>query len=54
MVLATHDLFQVRRLAHRVVFLFQGQVVEEAPVDRFFQSPKDSRSQAFLEGRLLP
>ncbi|MBW6394187.1 MAG: ATP-binding cassette domain-containing protein [Thermus sp.] len=53
-VLATHDLFQVRRLAHRVVFLFQGQVVEEAPVDRFFQSPKDSRSQAFLEGRLLP
>ncbi|RTH24234.1 ATP-binding cassette domain-containing protein [Thermus scotoductus] len=53
-VLATHDLFQVRRLAHRVVFLFQGQVVEEAPADRFFQSPRDSRSQAFLEGRLLP
>ncbi|WP_038055121.1 ATP-binding cassette domain-containing protein [Thermus amyloliquefaciens] len=53
-VLATHDLFQVRRLAHRVVFLFQGQVVEEAPVDRFWQSPQDPRSQAFLEGRLLP
>ncbi|WP_114313098.1 ATP-binding cassette domain-containing protein [Thermus caldifontis] len=53
-VLATHDLFQVRRLAHRVVFLFQGQVVEEAPVGQFFQSPKDPRSQAFLQGRLLP
>ncbi|WP_243027926.1 ATP-binding cassette domain-containing protein [Thermus albus] len=53
-VLATHDLFQVRRLAHKVLFLLRGQVVEEAPVDSFFKSPKDPRSQAFLEGRLLP
>lgn len=52
-VLATHDLFQARRLAHRVVFLFLGQVVEEAPTSLFFQRPQDPRSQAFLEGRLL-
>jgi tungstate transport system ATP-binding protein len=52
-VLATHDLFQARRLAHRVLFLFLGQVVEEAPAPAFFQTPRDPRSQAFLEGRLV-
>lgn len=52
-VLATHDLFQARRLAHRVLFLFLGQVVEEAPAPAFFQTPRDPRSQVFLEGRLL-
>jgi len=52
-VLATHDLFQAKRLAHRVLFLHLGQVVEVAPAPRFFQSPTDPRSQAFLEGRLF-
>ncbi|WP_018461264.1 ATP-binding cassette domain-containing protein [Thermus oshimai] len=51
-VLATHDLFQARRLAHRVLFLYLGEAVEEAPAERFFQAPKDPRSRAFLEGRL--
>lgn len=51
-VLATHDLFQARRLAHRVLFLYLGEVVEEAPVERFFQDPKDPKSRRFLEGRL--
>ena len=52
-VLATHDLFQARRLADRVLFLHLGQVVEVAPAPRFFQAPQDPRSQAFLEGRLF-
>ncbi|BDG15325.1 ATP-binding cassette domain-containing protein [Thermus brockianus] len=51
-VLATHDLFQAKRLAQRVVFLYLGRVVEEGEAGRFFQSPKDPRSRAFLEGRL--
>ncbi|GGN03022.1 ABC transporter ATP-binding protein [Thermus composti] len=52
-VLATHDLFQAKRLARRVLFLYMGRVVEEAPAETFFQNPKDERSRAFLEGRLL-
>lgn len=52
-VLATHDLFQARRLAGRVLFLLQGQVVELADAPSFFQRPKDPRSRAFLEGRLF-
>ncbi|GLV49085.1 ABC transporter ATP-binding protein [Thermus sp. LT1-2-5] len=53
-ILATHDLFQAKRLAKRVVFLYLGQVVEEGEASAFFQSPKDPRTQAFLQGRLLP
>ena len=53
LALATHDLFQARRLAERVLFLHLGQVVEVAPASPFFQAPQDPRSQAFLEGRLF-
>ncbi|WP_243094766.1 ATP-binding cassette domain-containing protein [Thermus thalpophilus] len=53
-ILATHDLFQAKRLAKRVVFLYLGQVVEEGEAKAFFQNPKDPRTQAFLQGRLLP
>ena len=53
LALATHDLFQARRLADWVLFLHLGQVVEAAPASRFFQAPKDPRSQALLEGRLF-
>ncbi len=52
-VLATHDLFQARRLAARVLFLLQGQVVELTEAQSFFQRPQDPRSRAFLEGRLF-
>ncbi|GAB5602806.1 ATP-binding cassette domain-containing protein [Thermus sp. FJN-A] len=52
-VLATHDLFQARRLAGRVLFLYLGQVVEEGEAARFFAEPRDPRSRAFLEGRLF-
>ncbi|MGC8875636.1 ATP-binding cassette domain-containing protein [Thermus sp.] len=52
-VLATHDLFQARRLAGRVLFLLQGEAVELAEARDFFQAPRDPRSRAFLEGRLV-
>jgi tungstate transport system ATP-binding protein len=53
MVWATHNLFQVRRVASRTAFLWDGQLVEVAPTSQFFASPSDPRTEAFIEGRLV-
>ena len=52
-VLATHNLFQARRLGHRLLFLHRGEAVEEGPVAEVFAAPKDPRTQAFLRGELV-
>lgn len=52
-VLATHNLFQARRVAQRVALMLDGRVVEVAPTDVFFQSPCDPRSREFVEGKMV-
>ncbi len=52
-VLVTHNIWQARRLAHRVTLLFNGEIIETASVDDFFQRPRDPRTQAFLSGDLV-
>jgi tungstate transport system ATP-binding protein len=53
LVLVTHNIFQARRLAHRVALLLEGEVVEVAPVERFFESPEDERTAAFVQGDMV-
>ncbi len=52
-VLVTHNIFQARRMAHRVALLLEGRVVEVAPTPRFFQTPQDPRTAAFVRGELV-
>lgn len=52
-VLVTHNIFQARRLAQRVGLMLAGELVEIAPVERFFQAPADPRSAAFIRGDLV-
>lgn len=52
-VLATHNIFQAQRLATRVALTLNGQIIEVAPKNRFFESPDDPRTQAFLSGKLV-
>ncbi|MBI5667835.1 MAG: ATP-binding cassette domain-containing protein [Chloroflexi bacterium] len=52
-VVVTHNLFQARRLATRVALLLDGELVETAPPAAFFDHPRDSRTQAFLSGKLV-
>jgi len=52
-VLVTHNVFQARRLASRVGFLLNGRLVEVAPVEPFFQSPRDPRTAAFVRGEMI-
>jgi len=49
-VLVTHNMFQAKRLAHRVALLLDGRIVEVGPVKEFFESPQDPRTLAFVRG----
>ena len=49
LLLITHNLAVVARLAHRVLIMYAGQVVEEAPVGELFSSPAHPYTRALLE-----
>jgi len=53
LVLVTHNVFQARRLAHRVALLLEGKVVEVDDVHSFFESPRDQRVAAFARGEMV-
>lgn len=53
LVLVTHNVFQARRIAHRVAFLLDGKVVEAADNESFFNQPADPRTAAFVRGEMV-
>ncbi len=52
-VLATHQIFQARRLAHRVALLLDGQIVEVGPTSDLLDHAGDPRTRAFLSGDMI-
>jgi len=48
-ILATHNLFQAKRLADRVAYIEKGEIVEIAETKRLFESPEDERTRRFVE-----
>jgi general L-amino acid transport system ATP-binding protein len=48
MLCVTHEMGFARAVADRVVFMDQGQIVEEAAPAEFFENPRHPRTQAFL------
>jgi glutamate/aspartate transport system ATP-binding protein len=48
MMVVTHEMGFARRVAHRVVFMDKGQIVEDAPTSEFFGKPRSERAQVFL------
>ncbi|MGJ7510253.1 amino acid ABC transporter ATP-binding protein [Variovorax sp. GT1P44] len=52
MMIVTHEMGFARRVADRVIFMDQGQVIETAPPDDFFDRPQSARLRTFL-GQLL-
>jgi ABC-type polar amino acid transport system ATPase subunit len=48
MMCVTHEMGFARRVAHRVVFMDAGQVVEEAAPEAFFAAAKSDRAREFL------
>jgi glutamate transport system ATP-binding protein len=48
MIVVTHEMGFARRAADRVVFMADGEIVEEAPPTTFFTSPTSDRAKDFL------
>ena len=49
MVVVTHEMNFARRVSNRVIFMADGQIVEEAAPDEFFDHPKTERAKSFLD-----
>jgi tungstate transport system ATP-binding protein len=52
-IIVTHNMFQARRLAHNIVFMLNGEIVETDSASKIFESPKDNRTQAFISGNMV-
>ncbi|MEL0580879.1 amino acid ABC transporter ATP-binding protein [Pectobacterium punjabense] len=48
MLCVTHEMGFAKTVADRVIFMDQGEIVEQAPPDIFFSSPRSERTQSFL------
>jgi len=48
MIVVTHEMGFARKAADRVVFMAEGQIVEEATPEEFFTAPKSDRARDFL------
>jgi len=48
----THEMGFARRAANRVVFMSDGEIVEDAVPDEFFTKPRTDRAKDFL-GKIL-
>jgi len=48
MMVVTHEMGFARKVAHRVVFMDAGEIVEDAPTEDFFGKPHSERAQQFL------
>ena len=48
MIVVTHEMGFARKAADRVIFMSDGQIVEEATPEEFFTSPRSERARDFL------
>ena len=48
MVCVTHEMGFARQVADRVVFMDDGEIIEQAPPDQFFDNPQNERTKTFL------
>lgn len=53
MVVVTHEMSFARDVANHILFMDQGQIVEEGDPESFFTNPKEERTHRFLQ-RILP
>nr|WP_281063790.1 amino acid ABC transporter ATP-binding protein [Rhizobium sp. IE4771] len=52
MICVTHEMGFARAVADRVIFMANGEIIEEAPPEEFFTAPRNERTRAFL-GQIL-
>jgi glutamate transport system ATP-binding protein len=52
MLVVTHEMGFARRAAHRVIFMADGEIVEDSTPEEFFTNPRSNRAKDFL-GKIL-
>lgn len=53
MVFSSHNLGQVKRLASRVIYLEEGRILADLPVDSFFNGPLPEEAALFVKGEKI-
>ncbi|MBI3455868.1 MAG: amino acid ABC transporter ATP-binding protein [Candidatus Rokubacteria bacterium] len=53
MVVVTHEMGFARKVAHRIIFMDEGRIIEEAPPEAFFARPQSERTRVFLSKILV-
>jgi general L-amino acid transport system ATP-binding protein len=48
MLIVTHEMGFARQVAHRMIFMDAGQIIEESPPEDFFTHPREERTKLFL------
>lgn len=51
-VIVTHNLAQARRLSDRMLFFYQGRLVESGPTSRLFEEPEQPETARYLGGEI--
>lgn len=52
-IISSHNIYQVRRLADRVGILLNGELIEVSTKEKIFAHPDDPRSDAFINGEYI-
>jgi len=52
-VVATHNMFQARRLGERIALLLDGRFVEVSDPETMFTNPREPLTKAFIKGELI-
>lgn len=52
-IMVTHNVFQAQRLADRVLFMYEGKIVDHGPSKEFFEKPRDERAYRFITGQMV-
>jgi ABC-type polar amino acid transport system ATPase subunit len=53
MIVVTHEMGFAKKVAHRIIFMDEGRIVEEGSPDTFFSQPKSERTKTFLSKILV-
>ena len=53
MVFSTHNMFQAKRLAHRVAHMYGGKIIEVGNTKDVFERPKNELTRKFINGELF-
>lgn len=48
-VFVTHNIKQAERIADHLIFLCDGKIIEQGPVNKLFQNPENSRTKEYLK-----